>query len=42
MLLIVGGIFGSLVGGYILDKTKAYKYAEIFHLLKMCVCFFFL
>ncbi len=25
MLLILGGIFGSLVGGYILDKSKAYK-----------------
>jgi hypothetical protein len=30
MLLICGGIVGSLVGGYILDKTKAYKYVEIF------------
>jgi hypothetical protein len=26
MLLIIGGICGSLVGGYILDKSKAYKY----------------
>ncbi|CAF2522528.1 unnamed protein product [Rotaria sp. Silwood2] len=25
MLLVVGGIFGSLIGGYILDKSKAYK-----------------
>ncbi|CAF0910719.1 unnamed protein product [Rotaria sordida] len=25
MLLVIGGIFGSLLGGYILDKTKAYK-----------------
>ncbi|CAF1253812.1 unnamed protein product [Adineta ricciae] len=24
-LMIVGGIFGSLVGGYVLDKSKAYK-----------------
>jgi hypothetical protein len=29
MLLIIGGIFGSLIGGYILDKSKAYKYAKI-------------
>ena len=28
MLLIVGGIFGSLIGGYILDRTKAYKYVK--------------
>lgn len=28
MLLVLGGIVGSLVGGYILDKSKAYKYAE--------------
>ncbi|UJR26610.1 hypothetical protein I4U23_007929 [Adineta vaga] len=25
MLMIIGGIFGSLVGGYILDRSKAYK-----------------
>ncbi|CAF4057200.1 unnamed protein product, partial [Rotaria magnacalcarata] len=25
MLLVIGGIFGSLLGGYILDKSKAYK-----------------
>ncbi|CAF1300256.1 unnamed protein product [Rotaria sp. Silwood1] len=25
MLLVIGGIFGSLIGGYILDKSKAYK-----------------
>ena len=29
MLLIIGGIVGSLVGGYILDKSKAYKYRKI-------------
>lgn len=25
MLLVLGGIIGSLIGGYILDKSKAYK-----------------
>ncbi|CAF5084094.1 unnamed protein product, partial [Rotaria magnacalcarata] len=29
MLLVIGGIFGSLLGGYILDKSKAYKCEEI-------------
>jgi uncharacterized membrane protein YeaQ/YmgE (transglycosylase-associated protein family) len=31
MLLIIGGIVGSLVGGYILDRTKAYKYVDIIY-----------
>jgi hypothetical protein len=35
MLLIIGGIFGSLVGGFILDKSKAYKYAKKISLFKM-------
>ncbi|CAF3563791.1 unnamed protein product [Adineta steineri] len=26
MLMIIGGIFGSLLGGYILDKSKAYNF----------------
>ena len=30
MLLVIGGIFGSLIAGYILDKSKAYKYVEMF------------
>lgn len=28
MLLVVGGVCGSLIGGYILDKSKAYKYVK--------------
>ena len=33
MLLILGGIVGSLIGGYILDKTKAYKYGAALEMI---------
>jgi hypothetical protein len=39
MLLITGGIIGSLVGGYILDKSKAYKYAEIIIIIQYLYIF---